>query len=349
MIKLEQSCTHIGKQSMNDLSSVVNTIDESFKLTKLYPSISYSERIKKISELINPNDKNIVLNGIGENLLSINMTSDIINHLNLTPDQIKIILNVDPKDYSGNKLSDFDVIVDRTAGFCNWYNFYSILSEKKIDWKTIKLEYHLLSLSNRPTIERALYTKDVLDIFKEKALVSFGVSGEINRQMIDILKPYQPPITVDINQNITNSSSCFSLDTHRRISMKLFSCLFKLVLETTIDELFITEKTFKAFAWHQIPIFVANERHTQALKDLGFDVFDDLFYDLLGYQIYDTPATHGSFRIKVMSLLLKIREKYPTLPHLEDLRNSVWKRLAHNNNLLSYYVENDITKDMLSH
>jgi len=334
---------------MNEKYSIINIIDESYKITKLNPGIrvSFKQRIEKLCELINPNHDCIVLNGTGETALSINMVCAIIQKLKLTPEQTKIILNVDPKDFSENNLLGYDVTVDRTANFCNWYNFYNILSTHNINWKNITLEHYILSLANRPTIERALYTKDVIDIFKENALASFGVGGKITKQMQDILEPYQTPMVIDINRkNFQNSY--FHLDTHQDINPKMFSCLFKLVLETTVEHLFISEKTFKAFAWHQIPIFVASEQHTRTLKDLGFDVFDDLFYELLGYNLYNTPATQKSFRIKVKTLLLKIRQKYPTLAHIEDLRNSVWERLLHNNSRLSYYVKNDITKGMIT-
>jgi hypothetical protein len=37
-----------------------------------------------------------------------------------------------------------------------------------------------------------------------------------------------------------------------------------------------TEKTIKPFAWGQIPIFIATQDHDKYLRELGFDLFDDI-------------------------------------------------------------------------
>jgi hypothetical protein len=69
----------------------------------------------------------------------------------------------------------------------------------------------------------------------------------------------------------------------------VFDCLINAVVETSnqIDaetlavwnSVFITEKTFKAFAWHQIPIWFAVPGTVDQIRSAGFDVFDDLLFD----------------------------------------------------------------------
>ena len=67
------------------------------------------------------------------------------------------------------------------------------------------------------------------------------------------------------------------------------NAIFNVVLESSIeiipnkittlqhwDRLFVTEKTVKAFAYHQIPIFLATMHHVKKLRELGFDVFDNI-------------------------------------------------------------------------
>ena len=41
--------------------------------------------------------------------------------------------------------------------------------------------------------------------------------------------------------------------------------------------IFITEKTFKALAWHQFPLWYAVPGLVEQVRKMGFDVFDDLF------------------------------------------------------------------------
>ena len=81
---------------------------------------------------------------------------------------------------------------------------------------------------------------------------------------------------------------------HQLNSSAVFDCLINVIVETSnqLDALtipgwksiFITEKTFKCFAWRQLPLWLAVPGTVQAVRSAGFDLFDDWVdhsYDLV--------------------------------------------------------------------
>ena len=71
-----------------------------------------------------------------------------------------------------------------------------------------------------------------------------------------------------------------ALDSYGKESMKSYEeSYINIVTETHFNEknVHITEKSFKPFYLHQLPIFLANQNHIKTLKkEYGLDVFDDL-------------------------------------------------------------------------
>lgn len=61
-----------------------------------------------------------------------------------------------------------------------------------------------------------------------------------------------------------------------RSSDHQYSTLSPLWQTVSSDRIFFTEKSAKAFLMNQIPIFIAAPGMVQALRNLGFDVFDDI-------------------------------------------------------------------------
>jgi hypothetical protein len=120
--------------------------------------------------------------------------------------------------------------------------------------------------------------------------LSFGAAT--SSQQLDCFKHYFPhhrlPITVD---GILPSTH--GVEDHN-ISNPLFRhCAVNIVTESSCQHetnrwhsIFITEKTFKAFAMWQLPIWWAVPGLVTAVKNLGFDVFDDIINH--DYQHADT-------------------------------------------------------------
>lgn len=306
----------------------VYVILESNLLTKKFGSnLNYNDRVDYLCEIIShkQNDK-LVLNMVGEGLFSVNLAKTLIQKLNLKPEKTKLVFMYDVREH----FPDFEIETNY-MGLCNGWNFYKKLQKYPIDWQTINLNYFFVALANRPSVTRALYIKSILDFFQDKSLISFGSNEKIDYEVMQILKPYSLPISIDLK-----NSDMTAL--HNVPNDLIFKALFNIVFETNppqSQEVRITEKTFKSFAWHQIPIFVANKKIIEILREFKFDLFDDL----LDYHSYaDYPQNQ---QLKIISLLKKITNTYQTLQDLENLRNSLYTRLNYNNMLLGKLVEND--------
>lgn len=309
-----------------DIVNYINLITISYKVTQQYSNtISFNDRIKYICQNIILDDKKIILDVSGEGKFGINLVKGVIQYLNLNSKNLKIIVGVDPED----RLVDYDVEVSY-LGLCNAGNFYKLLQEKNINWVTMPVNFYFVALAHRPTVERALLIKDLLDFFKEKSLVSFGFDGIVNNHIKKILLPHKVPISIEHSYEIKTLTVN---DLHRPPSEKIFQALFNLVLETndlSSDEVFITEKSFKPFAWHQIPIFMAPRGHVQKIRNLGFDLFDDIL-DNHSY----SNADPQNYRLHLLSLLRKLVDT----TNLVELRSKVYDRILYNNQLLANYVE----------
>lgn len=70
-----------------------------------------------------------------------------------------------------------------------------------------------------------------------------------------------------------------------RAAMKLITEGNEQHMPNVPETVLVSEKTFKCFAWRQFPIWASVPGTVQAVRDMGFDVFDDLFdghaYDVI--------------------------------------------------------------------
>lgn len=331
-----QVCKFYGNGKFNHLNHKNYTLNLENKI-----STYDHRRIKYISELINLDDRKIVLDATGEGKSAIGLVKGVIRYLKLTPKNLKIILSVDPK----NELNDFEYEVDYKA-MCNWFNFYNLLQEKKINWPNLEIKYYFLSLVNRPSVERAITTKFLLDNFKRQTLCSFCPSGNFyhnkNQSIIDILSPHVFPMSIDTQTTGKGLDLQYPENDHRfgmPADEVLFTSLFNIVSETndiSDSEIFVTEKSYKPFAWHQIPIFLAPRGHVNILRNLGFDMFDDIL-DNHNYNNLDSK----SMRFEVNNLHFKLFKKYDNVDKLNMLRKELFSRLSENNTLLKKMVEKD--------
>lgn len=314
------------------MGDTVFVIPLSMELTKKYgSSLSYENRVKLISESFDINNGITILNMVGEGLFSINLAKSIIEYKKIQPGQIKLIFGIETID----NFKDFEVEITY-LGFCNWFNFYKKLQQQNIDWKNLKIDKHLVALSNRPSTFRAYYIKNILDLFGDKALVSFDLIGKSTPHIKKILHPYKVPIVIDCD--VENLSYTIS-KRHNPPGTKILKSLFNVVLETNEpknSEIFITEKSFKPFAWHQLPIIVSSLGHANHLRKLGFDMFDDI----LDNHKYN-EKNFNNYEIKIFSLINNLIKRYPSIEDIEILRENVWPRLEYNNQLLNKFVESD--------
>lgn len=112
--------------------------------------------------------------------------------------------------------------------------------------------------------------------------------------------------------------------------------LFNIVTETTFYEsvvlgcpdLFLSEKIFKPMLYLQIPIVLGGPGLVQELRNLGFDVFDDIVD-----HSYDMEYNHNKRMAMVFEQLEKINAKY-SIEDLNKLSLKIMDRLKTNRDKL---------------
>lgn len=167
--------------------------------------------------------------------------------------------------------------VSLPARMVNHCGFLDHVRNLKINWNGLARAHILLCLMRRPTVTRSQICKYILDNFSsEDYVLSYG--SAMTSTWVDDVTNINLPILLDGN---TNNGDAY----HLMSDSRAFGCLVNFVAETS-DQIynnanvgyasqFITEKTFKAFAWYQIPIWSAVPGTVQRVRELGFDVFDD--------------------------------------------------------------------------
>lgn len=216
------------------------------------------------------------------------------------------------------------------VGLCNQFSWYDILQEYNIDWESMEVDKHLVALARRPTVFRAEFMKLLLDTLPTYTRASFGNLDRPDRyydQYRKLMDPHPIPILLDGNQhNMVSAVQSPKQDL-------VYKSLVNVALETSVNFLYVTEKTYKAFAWYQIPVCFASVGHIAKLRELGFDVFDDL----LDGHPYDTETNLHLRKLKLISTLKNVVKT----DDIQGLRKAIWPRLIENNKKLSAIVEQE--------
>lgn len=305
----------------------------SYSLTKINREITWEERIAHMVNLINDSiteNEELTIDTRYEPELGVNMVRSVLMRINHSKDKIKILTSVDPKE----KLRGYNYEIDYKAS-CNWFGFYEKIQQQNINWKDIRITHHFLSMAGRPSEPRALLTKYLLDLYSDNCMISFGSKHiELEKSLKDIISPYPYPIVLDKPNKPTFE------DIHSPPGDIVYGALCQIVQETNerLDqEIYLSEKSFKVFAWHQLPIYVTVPGHVQKVRDIGFDVFDDIFE---GHK-YDLETSRNIHRLKILSLIKRLLDRYPTIEDAQELRYKLWDRIvANNNHLASMVIEN---------
>ena len=172
------------------------------------------------------------------------------------------------------------------------------------------------------------------DIVQDTPLLSLLHSGKEKKiPYEELFAPYKYPMAIDTDDKVGWEQQHLGLDN------KFFSALVNIICETTEEEshpINLSEKTFKVFAWHQIPIWHAGPNHVRETRNLGFDVFDDIInHD------YDLVTSYIDRKNKLIESLIDFKNKYPTIDSVNELRQQLWTRFENNNKLLAKLVEEE--------
>jgi hypothetical protein len=171
----------------------------------------------------------------------------------------------------------------------SWYmvnhsNWLHNLLKIDFDWQSHNKDRWFLCIMRRRSEQRSRFLKKLLDTF-DQSQCRLSYASMIDYQAFDDIAQVSIPMLLD--------GPTPGNEQHLARDPRIFNCLVNVIAETSCQETegdcwsssFITEKTFKCFGWRQVPIWFASPGLVQAVRSLGFDVFDDLIdhdsYDLI--------------------------------------------------------------------
>jgi hypothetical protein len=297
------SCAHYTLKTLLSLEAVGNQVIKDIPIMNLNLS----------------KNKHIILNFLGEGHGPDDI-KNLIKYLNQTLpiDNIKVLFNSvinSPQDY---RYSSFP------ENMVNHYGFFDSIDAVDFNSYSIKLDRKFLCLNRRSSNIR---TK-LIEKLKEKISIRYSLNSnsatlESNKVLIDGL--------IDNHKQHLNSDNIFR------------SCLFNIINESSDQStrllyrsIFITEKTFKAFALRQIPVWMAVPGLVAEVKKLGFDLFDDICKN----HYYDNTQDENVRCEQVEELCGELDRQF-SIAQCQELRKNIWDRLESNYNLLKKYIMNN--------
>lgn len=316
----------------------INLMYLSFNITQEHHITDIKQKaivIKNIIDNINLGYKTLILNGAHEHRGIEPLMVAILNLIAIPNDKIKLVLSI-PTDNLILTKYNLQIIPSASA---NMFNFYGKIKEQNILWKDIPLLSHFIVLANNTTIERAEIIKSILDIEKSKVRASFGATfrNSLSDSQLEywkkIMHPYPMPLTID--------KEYFS-DYHdiNSPSYTLYQSLVNVVLESLLPTnpyTDLSEKSYKPFAWRQMPLWFAPAGQVDVVRKLGFDTFDDFFN---GHK-YNLETNIQLYKLKLLQTIKNFAQKYPSLDDIKILRNSIWNRIDDNEKHLAKIIENN--------
>lgn len=216
-------------------------------------------------------------------------------------------------------------------------NWFMHLEHYKINWAEIDITAKLVCLMRRPSISRGNLAKRLLSKFRrDELIITFGTNGvEPSADIKQLIWPHPYPLIVDRPM----ADQVFQ---HRIDHDFFYRAPVNLVVESssqtdpnTWRSVFITEKTFKALAWHQFPIWYAVPGLVAQVRSMGFDVFDDLFQN----HEYDQIEDPWVRMTKVVGLVRQVCNL-----DTQTLRKEFWSRLQNNAHMIKEIHTTAISK-----
>lgn len=218
------------------------------------------------------------------------------------------------------------------------------------DYKFKSKRKHLLTCRNGRFNSHRVYT--IYKLFKEQlddnlisALFYHETKPETGLENVDTQylekidskfynENISPKIPITLDGLVEWQSEGYDLKGDMHHNFDLFDSYIDVVTENVChapNNIFrlitITEKTIKPFLYFQIPIFVTQPHHAKSLKNLGFDLFEDIFP-----LEYDEESDAN--RIDKIISLIQEKEKFDFQSFFEINK----KRFMHNRNLCITYA-----------
>ena len=206
-------------------------------------------------------------------------------------------------------------------------NWWMHLQHYHVDWANLPMTHRLVCLMRRPSMGRGTLAKRLLTKFTTTELMmTFGTNGEhCDEQIKKLIWPQPFPMIVDRPM----ADQVFQ---HRIDHDFFYRAPVNLIVESSSQtdsnvwrSIFITEKTFKALAWYQFPVWYAVPGLVREVRKMGFDVFDDLFDN----HDYDSTQDPWVRMTQVVLLTRKFCDQ-----DVVALRRKHWSRLQKNADLI---------------
>ena len=210
------------------------------------------------------------------------------------------------------------------ASHCNIHQIFNKPYQSSVDKK-------FLCLIRRASWSRARFAYSLIKAVPENLRISFDTPNADSTLYQDFFENIRLPLLIDGVEK--------HFDTRVQSNSLFWSCLFNVVVETSSQHdtniwrtKFITEKTYKAFYMRQIPIWFAVPGLVEQVRQLGFDMFDDV----IDHSYDGIEDEH--FRIKtIVSQVERLDATYTTL-ECRDLRDRLKTRLEKNFTLAMNYA-----------
>jgi hypothetical protein len=213
-------------------------------------------------------------------------------------------------------------LTDKMIYNTRWYRH---LQNQNVDWANLAMNATFTVLMRRASIMRCQLAKRLLQKFEPYHMImTLGTTPGIDaNQYKDAIHPYSYPIIVDHKE--------VNEEQHNPKHELFYNAPIQLVVESSDQtdigvwrNIFITEKSYKAFAWHQFPLWYAVPGLVSKLRDVGFDLFDDIIN-----HSYDNEQNPWTRMIAVVQEMQNLVRK-----GCKDLRQEHWQRLESNARLV---------------
>ena len=165
-------------------------------------------------------------------------------------------------------------------------HWHAILKKQNIQFQNMQMDCKLVVLMRRASESRCTLAKKILDRFcSEDLRITLGTFPKtIPDKWREMVSPYSYPMYVADDRS--NEQEQFN-PAHDLF----YQSPTQLVVETSHEtdslawrNIFVTEKSYKVFSWYQFPIWYAVSGLVEKIRDMGFDLFDELIdhsYDKL--------------------------------------------------------------------
>ena len=274
-------------------------------------------------------DYDVVLDCRMENFYMAGLGKKVAEYLNLSTERTQILTSIDPKRTVYPYRYELDLLADIDSCY-----FYTELLAENIDWASVEIDKPIMSLAGRPSKYRARFTKRLVDLCGDKVRASLGNVSQtpLTTRELETLKSLMHPYNYPFSQGTDGKIIGRAATNQKSPGHELFKSLLSIVNETndfSNTYVQLSEKSFKVFAWHQIPIFSASPKQVETIRNIGFDMFDDIID-----HSYDFAPNIDLHDTKILNVVAKFLKAYPTIEAVNELRKKLYPRLKANNDLL---------------